>query len=612
MSLTDFWQASNTVHQPKPSNTPTHIAQALVSPPMLAAFGVIGAALMASSVVYLLAANWLLLPDAVKLSIAPLLMLAAAMISLRTTGLWQSVLHTICGLMIGLGLLVIGQVYQTGADNFWLFAIWSLLLVPWLYRDNQGVYLLLAVVAQLALWLYFDQRFMQMPEWQLGLSLLLVIGQYVLFGRSQLALWLTTLAMIGLSFFASMTFDDMTTLLGRGVGAVVILSPLLMAAYARQQPKIAAVALAGVASSLFTLWVVLTPWLDTSDWLMMAAVAQLWFGLCAWLLFWLFGKRLNHQYSLHTPILAVGGWVSSLFAIFGVQAWVHDAWQALLACGMVSAAAGVWLFWYSRQQSAYFRHLAYALVLIGTGLVGQGLARWLDNDGIGAFVLVQYLLLVLLYRLRVHWFYLLVHLLIGYGAAVFYAVVLDDWSVLHWAWGGYLSSIYGLGLMASLLLYRQHSRCQHLGCDRTVAGFVLSMATGFGVVNLIPELGTPPFWASLGLLLGLGFGILAYLPLRVAMLLSLLGVLFGVGHAPIVAVILVFAHALSKHDRMMVVLSSLVGIGLLWLLYYQLSVPFLLKFITIFISGLVVFVMAKLLSLTSFHQAKQTQGASDA
>ena len=39
----------------------------------------------------------------------------------------------------------------------YLFAIWSVLLVGWLYRRNIGVFVLWCVISQLALYLFFEQ-----------------------------------------------------------------------------------------------------------------------------------------------------------------------------------------------------------------------------------------------------------------------------------------------------------------------------------------------------------------------------------------------------------------------------------------------------------------------
>ncbi|NUF32256.1 DUF2157 domain-containing protein, partial [Acinetobacter oleivorans] len=116
---------------------------------------------MAVSILYLIAANWLMLPDSIQLAIPPFILLVAAWFSVKDTlteGVRQT-LHSICGLMIGLSLAVIGQVYQTGADSYLLFLIWTLLLLPWLYRPNIGIFGLICITSQLTLFLFFKQTF---------------------------------------------------------------------------------------------------------------------------------------------------------------------------------------------------------------------------------------------------------------------------------------------------------------------------------------------------------------------------------------------------------------------------------------------------------------------
>ena len=122
---------------------------------------IFGFILIAVSVLYLVAANWFMLPQSVQLAIPQVLLLLSAVVSIfsvKNDYLIQC-LHTICGLMIGLSLAVIGQIYQTGADSYLLFLIWSILLLPWLYCSSIGLFVLLCIVSQIALFLFFIQSF---------------------------------------------------------------------------------------------------------------------------------------------------------------------------------------------------------------------------------------------------------------------------------------------------------------------------------------------------------------------------------------------------------------------------------------------------------------------
>ena len=68
-------------------------------------------------------------------------------------------LHSICGLMIGLSLAVIGQIYQTGADSYLLFLLWSVLLFTVVISSEYRCIFPLCITSQLALFLFFIQTF---------------------------------------------------------------------------------------------------------------------------------------------------------------------------------------------------------------------------------------------------------------------------------------------------------------------------------------------------------------------------------------------------------------------------------------------------------------------
>ena len=86
---------------------------------------VIALGLLASSFIYLIAANWWMIPRGMQLSIPLILLFLTAITSIfysHNARIRQS-LDCICGLMLGLSLAVIGQVYQTGADSYLLFLL---------------------------------------------------------------------------------------------------------------------------------------------------------------------------------------------------------------------------------------------------------------------------------------------------------------------------------------------------------------------------------------------------------------------------------------------------------------------------------------------------------
>ncbi len=84
---------------------------------------VFGFTLIAVSMLYLVAANWFMLPQNIQLAIPQLLLLFSAVCSLWLTkhDFLVQCLHSICGLMIGLSLAVIGQIYQTVLTAIYYF-----------------------------------------------------------------------------------------------------------------------------------------------------------------------------------------------------------------------------------------------------------------------------------------------------------------------------------------------------------------------------------------------------------------------------------------------------------------------------------------------------------
>jgi uncharacterized membrane protein len=120
----------------------------------------LGTALVLAGVVYFFAFNWNAIPDLVKLGAVETALagcLAGAVLRglERTSGRFLALAGAT---LLGVFLAVFGQIYQTGADAWELFALWALLIVPFGATSRFApVFGLWLAVANVALVLFWDQ-----------------------------------------------------------------------------------------------------------------------------------------------------------------------------------------------------------------------------------------------------------------------------------------------------------------------------------------------------------------------------------------------------------------------------------------------------------------------
>ena len=119
----------------------------------------IGTTMLAAALVYFLAYNWDALGRFAKLGLAQIAIIAALGFA------WRIGLERVSGkaallaasIFTGALLALIGQIYQTGADTFELFAAWAVAILPWvLVARFAGLWLLWLTIVNLAVVLYFD------------------------------------------------------------------------------------------------------------------------------------------------------------------------------------------------------------------------------------------------------------------------------------------------------------------------------------------------------------------------------------------------------------------------------------------------------------------------
>ena len=123
---------------------------------------IIGSVALVLSLVFFVAYNWLYLGKLGKFALVEgaLVVSIAAYVYLvwqRRLLLVQQLLLLIASVITGSLLALLGQVYQTGADTWQLFAVWALLMTPWVLIGRfPALWLLWLGLIHAAIALYID------------------------------------------------------------------------------------------------------------------------------------------------------------------------------------------------------------------------------------------------------------------------------------------------------------------------------------------------------------------------------------------------------------------------------------------------------------------------
>lgn len=113
-----------------------------------------GAMALGSGMIFFLAFNWADMSRFLKLGLAAGLLTGMTLMAawLADSLLARRAVLFGCALVTGALLALIGQIYQTGADVWQLFAVWALLMLPWaLLARSSACWLLWVLVLNLAL-----------------------------------------------------------------------------------------------------------------------------------------------------------------------------------------------------------------------------------------------------------------------------------------------------------------------------------------------------------------------------------------------------------------------------------------------------------------------------
>lgn len=555
-----------------------------------------GLALITVSLLYLMAANWWMLPDPVQLAIPMLILLCSATASIyfdQQEWVRQS-LDTVSGLMLGLSLAMIGQIYQTGADSYLLFLLWSALLLPWLYRSNIGIFVMLCVVSQLTLYLYFKQSFwMGRAEglYLLGLNLLTALSFAYAMRYYALLRFLFIAFVIVISISSMMQFIHHSKLIYLA-SSVVLPTGAAFYFYRKHQALEVILLIAGLAASV-SLWVfelVENQLTNSATGLFVLAVLIFgWFALISFAL-----NRIFPQTKFSVIPLALGAWISGIIlAVLLLTYW--EAFSILMGIIFIGIA---WKL-LGQQASVFMHQFAYCLWICGQAAVL--IHTELLTDSIVVVWLLQLLMLGLTTIKRMHWSILTLQLLMTHALAIVVLVLENSFKHDDMV----ISIILSLNYVIFIGIFLTARYWQSSHYQKSIFLWMIAMLTGSAVVQAVTGL---EHWHSIGQISFdqvLLFYILPSLLLfsfiwqnwqqfseKWLWLIPVLGLLLILlGYFEIFIIMLLMAWAVVYQQRLMQALSILLLIFWLWMLYYNLGLSFLVKSLTIFISGLMVWCM---------------------
>lgn len=575
---------------------------------------ILGLSLIAVSIIYLVAANWFMLPQFVQLGIPPFFLLVSSLASIyfSTSFNIRQTLDTISGLMLGLSLAVIGQIYQTGADSYQLFCGWALLLLPWLYRPNIGVFALFSITSILAVILFFDQTFwLQINELICLLSVNIWTALLYCFCiKSYPALRWGFLAWIGILSLASIIAFILRD--GWNLGYLILgfLLPFLSYLYfqSKNQSLSSTVSLLLVGIN-FTLLMVygITTAFESSLIAMLFACAVVvfsWFTVLTTLL----KQRFPHSHFSVIP-LAIGAWLAGiLLALLMLVAWEEASWILSLIALAIS------LFGIKKFEHIFAKHFFYCLLICGqVGFLTHLFIR-LDNP---LSLLITQIILLMIYMLvlKLHWFMLYLQIIALYFITMFNLLE-------HGFLGFYFDEmLYSLALIITFMTYGLMFITRCINNTDYKKSILLTLLTIFlaslymGPVNYgwtiadfkayNPISITQLICAIVWILCSLKWIVRPQTQLNVQLgFLFLSAIVIGCGYFELIPVFFILAWSLKYHQKIIYALCIVSIILYLWMLYYSFDISFLIKSVSLFITGVMLLFFAY--QLNNNHKQGET------
>jgi uncharacterized membrane protein len=120
----------------------------------------LGYTLVTVGILFFLASNWATIPSSVKLIGIQSILIAVIYLAYRYKNrkFLFATFTIIASVLVGINLAVFGQVYQTGADAYTLFATWTLLISLWAwFLKLPALFMMWQALLYLSLLLFFNQ-----------------------------------------------------------------------------------------------------------------------------------------------------------------------------------------------------------------------------------------------------------------------------------------------------------------------------------------------------------------------------------------------------------------------------------------------------------------------
>lgn len=546
--------------------------------------------LIAASVLYFLAANWWMLAHAVQLAIPILAFIAAVCVSLTLSqDVLRQTAQAIAGLMQGLSLAVIGQVYQTGADSYLLFLLWSLLLLPWLYQRNAAIFLLLCLCSQLTIFLFFQQTlWLERMPWLYSLSLNMLMAGLLAYSVKYYAklshVLVIALGMLSIGSMLCFVLDDYA---GYWLASSAVLPSIAGYYFYRRQRGLDVgilTASVGVAFSVLLADVLIRHLSsEIAFFLIFAFATLLLFSGFAYVML-----RYLPQHNFAQIPLAIGAWLSAWALLALLSILFESQWGLIAFCSALAWGVALWLL--RRTTGIFKRHFAYCLMIFGQ--VGLSWSLWAYFEQLWLVLAVQLICSMLVFWRHLHWLVLLLQLLASYIFAL--ALMHELCSAETWIWAIYLLNYSVLTTIALTLT--------HLPAQQQASVFILALAVLLANSFMPSMLGLPSSYVleaclALGCMLCMGYLYIRQWHMRQKLAVLVVSlVLVACGYFEIVVVMALAAWALQQRKNFLYAFTVICLALLLWQLYYDLGSSFLYKSATIFISGCALLMFARAFS----------------